>query len=217
MLNPKIHEKEQVLLHVGCGRKDKSRTTAGFRASHWREIRLDIDPSVQPDVVGSMTDMSCLTDQSVDAIFSSHNIEHLYPHEAPLALAEFHRVLKEDGFLVLTCPDLMSVCRRVVDGKLTQPAYQSPAGPITPLDILFGHQRSLSRGNLYMAHRSGYTELSLREMLSATGFSAIATLTLPRKFELWCVAAKANLSQQDMTLLATSHLPTSATMADLSA
>ena len=43
---------------------------------------------------------------SVDAVFSSHNIEHLYPHEVPLALKEFMRVLKPDGFVLMTCPDL---------------------------------------------------------------------------------------------------------------
>lgn len=203
----RTQDQERVLLHVGCGRKDKSRTTAGFQQHHWREIRLDIDPSVRPDVVGSMTDMSCVADQSVDAIFSSHNLEHLYPHEAPLAIAEFRRVLKADGFLVLTCPDLTSVCQQVVEGKLTQAAYQSPAGPITPLDILFGHQAALSRGNLYMAHRCGYTDSSLRDLLSGGGFQTMATLAIARKFELWCVATPSRVSRQEMDALVRLHLP----------
>jgi hypothetical protein len=44
---------------------------------------------LNPDIVGTMTDMSAVADASVDALFSSHNIEHLYPHEVPVALAEF--------------------------------------------------------------------------------------------------------------------------------
>jgi predicted SAM-dependent methyltransferase len=40
--------------------------------------------------------MSALATGSVDAVVSSHNMEHLYPHEVPLALAEFVRVLKPD-------------------------------------------------------------------------------------------------------------------------
>jgi len=78
---------------------------------------LDIDPSVAPDIVGTMTDMSAVATASIDAIFSSHNIEHLYPHEVPIALAEFLRVLKDDGFAVVTCPDLRSQadCRRSSD------------------------------------------------------------------------------------------------------
>ena len=74
---------------------------------------MDIDASVQPDLIGTMTDMKAVDDVSVDAVFSSHNIEHLYPHEVPIALAEFHRVLKPNGFVLLTCPDLQSVCTRV--------------------------------------------------------------------------------------------------------
>ena len=67
------------------------------------ELRLDIDASVQPDVVGTTTDMSAVADGSVDALFSSHNIEHLYPHEVALALAEFG-ASSNRGFVLITCP-----------------------------------------------------------------------------------------------------------------
>jgi predicted SAM-dependent methyltransferase len=83
-------------------------------------VRLDIDGSVEPDVLGTMTDMPAMADASVDAIFSSHNIEHLYPHEVPIALGEFLRVLKPDGFAIITCPDLQSVCALVAKGKLLE-------------------------------------------------------------------------------------------------
>ena len=56
------------------------------RARNWREIRLDLDPAVQPDIVCSITDMSPVATDSVDAIWSSHNLEHLQRHEVPLAL-----------------------------------------------------------------------------------------------------------------------------------
>ena len=111
----------------------------GVQHARLARDRLDIDPAVQPDVIGTMTDMAAVASESVDAIFSSHNIEHLYPHEVPLALKEFLRVLKPDGFFVVTCPDLQSVCALVAQGKLTEAAYQSPAGPIAAIDILYGH------------------------------------------------------------------------------
>ncbi|MDU7589974.1 MAG: methyltransferase domain-containing protein, partial [Acidovorax sp.] len=84
-------------LHIGCGPKRKDKTTRGFNTDAWTELRFDIDESVNPDLVGTMTDMSAVADASVDAIFSSHNIEHLYPHEVPKAFQEFLRVLKPDG------------------------------------------------------------------------------------------------------------------------
>lgn len=71
----------QSFLHVGCGPKYKKQTTKGFNVIDWAERRLDIDASVNPDVVGTMTDMSAVLSGSMKAIFSSHNIERLYPHE----------------------------------------------------------------------------------------------------------------------------------------
>ena len=85
----------------------------------------------------------------MDAVWSSHNVEHLYPHEVPVALAEFRRVLKPEGFAIVTCPDLQAVAELVAQDKLTQPAYQSPSGPISPLDILYGHRPALALGNLF--------------------------------------------------------------------
>lgn len=70
------------LLNVGCGPLGRAHGFAGFE--DWQEVRLDIDPAVQPDVVVTMTDMSAVATGSIDAIVSSHNIEHLYPHEVRL-------------------------------------------------------------------------------------------------------------------------------------
>ncbi|SMP82757.1 Methyltransferase domain-containing protein [Desulfonatronum zhilinae] len=115
--------------HIGCGPKHKDQITKAFNTPDWHEVRLDIDACVSPDIIGTITDMTNVADASMDAIFSSHNIEHLYPHEVPKALAEFNRVLKPDGFLVVTCPDLQSVCTLIAENKLTEPAYTTPAGP----------------------------------------------------------------------------------------
>lgn len=197
----------KTLLHVGCGPKRKDRTTPGFNQSYWTEIRLDIDPSVSPDVVGTMTDMGNVASLSVDAIFSSHNIEHLYPHEVPVALAEFNRVLVDDGFVVITCPDLKSVCALVADDKLLDPAYVSPAGPIAPFDILYGHRPPMAKGNLYMAHRCGFTQKVLVGTLQAAGFKSVASMTRQSSFDLWAVAAKVELADDDLRKLALEHFP----------
>ena len=175
-----------VFLHVGCARKTKKYTP--FADKDWSEIRLDIDPAVVPDLVGTMTDLSSVSDQSVDAVFSSHNIEHLYPHEVPLALAEFKRVLKPDGFVLITCPDLQSVCALVAADRLTEPAYQSGQGPISPIDILYGHRASMQAGNLYMAHRCGFTRKVLAASLQNVGFSSLVK-NRPEHFDLWALGS----------------------------
>jgi ubiquinone/menaquinone biosynthesis C-methylase UbiE len=195
-------------LHVGCGPKHKDQTTRGFNSADWQELRLDIDESVSPDIVGTMTDMSAVADASVDAIFSSHNIEHLYPHEVPVALAEFKRVLNDDGFVVITCPDLQSVCALVAEDKLTEPAYTSPAGPIAPLDILYGHRPPMARGNLYMAHRCGFTQKVLVGTLQAAGFATVASVRRGHPcYDLYAVATKTALDETDLRALAVAHFP----------
>ena len=188
-------------LHVGCGPKRKDRTTAGF--SDWKELRFDIDESVLPDLVGTMTDMSSVASASVNAVFSSHNIEHLYPHEVPKALAEFVRVLSDDGFAVITCPDLQSVCALIAQDKLTEPAYTSPAGPIAPLDIVYGHRASMAQGNLYMAHRCGFTERVLTGTLKTAGFASVASIKRGAPFfDLWALASKTPRSEEEIKSMA---------------
>ncbi|MEZ5741420.1 MAG: methyltransferase domain-containing protein [Burkholderiaceae bacterium] len=191
---------------MGCGPKRKPHTTAGFNTDEWTELRLDIDEAIEPDIVGTMTDMSAVEDASVDAVFSSHNIEHLYPHEVPVALAEFARVLKPDGFAVITCPDLQSVAALIAQDKLTEPAYESAAGPIAPIDILYGWRRAMTQGNLYMAHHCGFTEKVLRATLSSGGFSTVATRRRERAFDQG-IASKSTRSGESISALAGQHFP----------
>ena len=192
-------------LHVGCGPKRKDHTTKAL--SQWTELRFDIDESVKPDLVGTMTDMSSVSSESVDAVFSSHNIEHLYPHEVPVALAEFLRVLKPDGIAVITCPDLKSVCALIAEDKLTEAAYTSPAGPIAPIDILYGLRSSMAQGNLYMSHRCGFTQKVLTGTLQASGFKSVASMARGYPyFDLWAVASKEALSEEQIKVLAAEHM-----------
>ncbi len=147
----------RTVLNVGCGYPLRRRLHPSFHGPEWREVRLDINPAVQPDVLCSITDMSPVENESVDAIWSSHNLEHLHRHEVPIALGEFVRVLRPGGRLLLTLPDLQSVAELVVKDQLEAEAYTSPSGPITPLDMIFGHGASLARGIVIMAHKCGFT------------------------------------------------------------
>lgn len=199
---------ERVFLHVGCGPSRKPHTTTAFAGPDWRELRLDIDPKVAPDIVGSMTDMGEVPSQSVDAVFSSHNIEHLYAHEVPLAVGEFIRVLRPDGFLVITCPDLQSIAALVAQDRLTEPACISPIGPIAPIDMLYGHRPQIAQGNLFMAHRCGFTRRVLDHTLRAAGFTSIASVTRPAPFfDIWAVALKRTSTEAELRALAEGHFP----------
>lgn len=176
-------------LHVGCGPKRKSETTPGFDRPEWQEVRLDIDPAAAPDIVASMTDMAGVGDGSFDAVFSSHNIEHLYAHEVPRALAEFRRVLRpEEGFAVITCPDLRAIARLVAEDRLAEPVGMSNAGPIAPIDMLFGWRPALAAGNHFMAHRCGFTFRWLAQLLREAGFGSVLGGHPQGPYNLWVLA-----------------------------
>lgn len=180
----------QTVLHVGCGAADPAKLPAGyFLPDLWREIRLDIDPGVAPDVLASITDMAAVETASVDAVWSAHNLEHLYAHEVPVALAEFHRVLKPGGFVLVTMPDLQQVAELVATGVLEDAAYLSMMGPVTPLDMLYGFGPSIASGNAFMAHRTGFSAGTLSAHLQRAGFVDVQ-VERDGRFALWARGLK---------------------------
>lgn len=195
-------------LHAGCGEKRRLNTTRTFAGDGWREVLLDIDPSVGADIVGSMVKMDMIASGSMDAIFSSHSIEHHYAHEVPAALAECRRILKPEGFIIITCPDLQGVAALVAKGQLMEPFAVSPAGPISAIDMLYGYRPSLASGNQFMAHRTGFTRDSLAASLQEAGFKAVAGISrgFPY-FDLWMVASNAALKDGELRALADAHFP----------
>ena len=193
------------LLHVGCGAETIASTP--FAPLAWQEIRLDINPEVQPDRIGTITAMEAVESASVDAVFSSHNIEHLEAHLVPLALAEFRRVLRPGGLVLITCPDLNSIAARVLSHGLTPPAYLSPAGPISPLDMLYGHRPSLAAGNHYMAHRCGFNQAALEASLEGAGFAQVVALSRAEQFDLWALATREPWPDDALSAAALTLLP----------
>ena len=194
-------------LHVGCGSGRKEHTTKGFNNESWQEIRFDIDPKWSPDLLGTIVDMSAVANASVDAIFSSHNIEHVYAHEVEQVLSEFFRVLSNDGFVILTCPDLQSVCHAVAQDKLLEPLYQSPHGPITALDILYGHRQFIAAGDYFMAHKCGFTWTTLSKSFLDAGFRSVFGGSRPHAFDIWIAAFKRSKTRDEMLPFVKEHLP----------
>lgn len=99
------------------------------------------------------------------------------------------------------------MCKLVAEDKLTEPAYVSPAGPIAPLDILYGHRPPMAQGNLYMAHRCGFTQKVLAGTLQANGFKVVASKARPAQFDLWAVASKSERTADGLRQLAGEHFP----------
>ena len=141
---------------------------AGFE-----QVLLDLDPNVGADIVLDVRELTSLAPHQFDAVYCSHNLEHVRKHEVPVVLAGFLHVLKPGGLAQIVVPDLQELMVTCVqqgidlDGLL----YESPMGPITPLDVLYGHAGMIEQsGQDYYANRTGFTSRTLANVVEASGF-----------------------------------------------
>lgn len=144
----------------------------------WEHVLLDIDPRGSPDVVCDARELSSLLGSTYDSVYCSHNLEHYYRHEAMKVLAGFAHVLKADGFAFIRVPDLGELMRTVVNKNLDIDdfLYQSPAGPITVRDVIYGWSVEIEEsGNDFFAHKTGFTQKSLMSILKTAGFPWVFT------------------------------------------
>ena len=162
---------QRVFINAGCGTSGESSIPAFFKG--WREIRVDIDPAAEPEMVTSIVDLSAIPDSSVDAVWSAHCIEHLYVHEVPVALSEFRRVLRVPGFACIITPDLQAVAEWVLHDRIHECLYESASGPITAHDVIWGFGRAIASGKPAMAHHCGFTPTPLIHRLNEAGFAEI--------------------------------------------
>jgi predicted SAM-dependent methyltransferase len=177
---------KQTVLSAGCGRQ-KTPCHWSFPIDNWREIRVDIDPQWEPDIVADVANMPQIPNESVDAVFMSHCLEHLQRDDAPKAMKEFLRILKPGGGFLTHMPDLQQAASVVADGRGDQFLYQSPGGAITAMDMLFGYQPRV-KFSRSMLHQWGYTLVSLHKLMSEAGFNDVKTWI--EQWDLWGVGYK---------------------------
>jgi SAM-dependent methyltransferase len=183
----KPDKRPNLLVNLGSGPQGSTLLPAMF--AEWRELRVDVDANCAPDILADVTDLSVLETGSVDAVWSAHCLEHLYLHEVGKAILEAHRILTDDGFLCLIVPDLQAIAEYIAADRLHEVVYQSPAGPVTAHDILFGFGPFLAQGHARMAHNCGFTPTILLETLREAPFAQIV-LRRRANYELAGVACK---------------------------
>lgn len=172
------------LLHAGSGCSGRGEVYhPPFVTDEWDHVRLDIDPATRPDIVGDVITLTGIADSSFDGIYSSHNLEHLHYIDAGRALDSFYRVLKVGGMCVIAIPDFRLACEWVARGDGAKPIYVSPAGPITPFDMIFGYH-PYTHTNPHQQHRGAFTVESLQRRMIHAGFSAV-TAIVGDQFDIW--------------------------------
>jgi hypothetical protein len=169
----------------------------------WVHLLLDIDPAGNPDVVCDARELQMLDTGMVDAVFCSHNLEHYYPHDVGKVLHGFRHVLKDDGFAEIRVPDIRSVMHRCVSANLDveDVLYTSAAGPITVRDVIYGWGLQIEQSGVdFYAHKTGFTEKSLRRCLEAAGFHKVLIAENADAFELCALAFKGEPTLAQRTL-----------------
>jgi len=82
-------------------------------------------------------------------------------------------------------------------------------GPISAIDILYGHRGQIALGEVYMAHKCGFTYPTMQESVSEAGFKRWIGASRPGVFDLWLIAFKQDVSDEAMRKVAATYLPRS--------
>jgi len=90
--------------------------------------------------------------------------------------------------------------------RLADIAYTFPAGPVAPLDMVYGFRPELARGNLFMAHRTGFTARTRSNARRHAGFAQVHVKRIAR-LGLWAVAGRQVQSDERLASLSTAVFP----------
>jgi hypothetical protein len=191
------------VLNVGGGSKS---TAIPNYFDGWRHDLLDIDPRGQPEIACDARMLHTLAGGSYDAIYCSHNLEHYYRHDALAVVRGFVHMLNGTGFAEIRVPDIAKVIAELRDKnlELDDILYESPAGPISAHDVIYGLQTEIqSSGQDFYAHKTGFTPQSLSKLLLAGGFQTLLVDTKPY-LAVHALAFKTEPSPGQRALLASS-------------
>lgn len=87
----------------GLVSKGKFSLSVGSKETRFAEINIDIDPFVNPDIVADVRSLP-FRDHVFHQVLFTDVIEHLPKRDEPKALQEIHRILCNEGELILTTP-----------------------------------------------------------------------------------------------------------------
>lgn len=154
-----------IVLNLGAGTKAVPEGLAEPGA----EI-ISVDLAGTPDVLADVRKMP-FEDGYADVAYASHLLEHFDEHELPALLAEWHRVLKPGGRLVLQVPDIQSAAEMIAVNGVDSVLYKAVNGAhIRGQDVIFGWQTYIATGGDLMRHKVAFDKNKLAAVLGAAGF-----------------------------------------------
>ena len=100
-----------------------------------------------------------------------------------------------------------STVQQITEGKILNKLYDSPSGPIYPLDVIYGYQKSLHAGNDFMSHKNGFTVETLVSFMKSSNFKSYVAGEAVGSFALWLIAYKNKaVSIEDLTIELKKHV-----------
>lgn len=159
----------------------------------WHHLLLDIDAKGNPDIVCDARSLRSLPANQFDAVYCSHNLEHYYRHHVFDVLRGMLHLLKPGGFVEILVPDLQIVMKHMLETgmDLDDTLYQSPAGPIAVMDVVYGFGKEIQEsGQDFYAHKTGFTPKVLESTLLTAGFEHVYVYVAREAFEVRALAFK---------------------------
>lgn len=164
-----FHTNKKIVLNIGAGKTNLNSQTEWFDG--WKELRVDV-ADCSPDIVSDITTLKGIPNKSVDAIWASHVVEHVYFHQLKDVFENMVRVLKDDGYAIIRVPDLGAIAHLIQD-RLLDTHYESGAGPVAVIDMIYGHRGFVQTYNESMAHKTGFTKDSMSKILGSLSINAL--------------------------------------------
>jgi predicted SAM-dependent methyltransferase len=116
------------------------------------------------DVVADLSEPLPFRDGEVDLIYAVHVLEHFPTAVVPQLLADWRRVLRDGGLLLVAVPDLDVIARTMIEER---PGWFTP--PNNPwLGAIYGGQK-----DAYDFHKTGFTAPWLAALLTEAGFGSV--------------------------------------------
>jgi predicted SAM-dependent methyltransferase len=123
---------------------------------------LNIQSADGVDFIGDIRDLSQFSDESIEAIYASHVLEHVPLGDIIATLKGVVRVLKRGGKLYISVPDMDVLCRAFLDVERT------PAQKHHIIKMIFGGQI-----DEFDFHYFGWNELFLTDALARVGITSV--------------------------------------------
>ncbi len=176
------------VLHMGISSAAPGQAETTFKPGEWDIVRLDPDPRIKADIQTSMINLEGVESEAYDAVWMPHVLQRMFAPDGFAMLQKLHGVVRDEGFIVVTVPDVQLAAAYAANNRLLEVLYNSPAGDITPHDMIYGFSRHIASGLRQMAHRRGFTAESLGVLLRDAGFSNVTVR--PETYDLTAIAYK---------------------------